>query len=108
MLQKNKIKMNLQNLQILKENPIEAFVLDNIYIILSVISISLFVYYSNKYYINLKNSCPKCNSSDISRIKKNKFLKIIGLDDVTMKFNCRKCNNKFYVLGNNREKKVKV
>jgi hypothetical protein len=106
--QKNKIKMNLQNLQILKENPFEAFVLDNIYLIVAFISITLFGYYSNKYYINLKNICPKCDSVDISRIKKNKLFKMIGLDDVTMKFNCRKCNNKFYVLGNNREKKVKV
>lgn len=99
--------MTLQNLQILKENPFEVFVLDNIYIILAITSICLFVYYSNKYYINLKNICPKCDSVDISRVKKNRLFKTIGLDEKTMKFNCRKCNNKFYVLGNNREKKIK-
>jgi hypothetical protein len=96
--------MYTNTLQIIKENPIETFILSNYYYIIPLILLIVFVFLYNKYLFNFSNKCANCKSVDISRIKKNKYLKSIGLDKKTMKFNCRKCHYKFYVIGNNREK----
>jgi predicted RNA-binding Zn-ribbon protein involved in translation (DUF1610 family) len=94
-------------LQIIKENPIETFILGNLYFIIPLIIVVIFLFFTNKYLLNFSYKCPNCSSDDISRVKKNKYLKTIGFDNKTMKFNCRKCHYKFYVIGNNRERKKK-
>lgn len=94
--------MRFKNLLLaIDENPIEGFIIDNIYFLVPIILGLVIVFLSNKYFFNFKAKCPNCGAtSDLSRIKKNEWFKRFKLTEKIKKYNCRKCHYKFYILKN--------
>lgn len=81
---------------------IEGFLYVNfIPIFLLFILVVLFFYVYNIYF-NFNYKCPKCGAvKDISRIKKNKLFKMMGISDTYRKYSCGKCHHKFYIFNKN-------
>lgn len=85
----------------INENPIEAFIIENIYFLVPVILGLVIVFFTHKYFFNFKAKCPNCGAtSDLSRIKKNEFFKKFSFTEKIKKYHCRKCHYKFYILKN--------
>jgi len=88
---------------------IEGFLYVNFIPVFLLFIITILFFYNYKTYINFVCECPKCSSvHDISRIKKNKIFKKIGVSDSYRKYSCRKCHNKFYVFTRNTENANKL
>lgn len=87
---------------------IEGFVLNYYFIVLPLAILLITAIFTYKYFFNFGSSCPNCKTkSDISRIKKNKYFKTLGINDILKKYKCNKCHYKFYVInGSVQEKKT--
>lgn len=95
--------MNFNKLLLLSinENPLEVFVIENVFIVAPIILGLIIIFFTNKYFFNFGANCPNCKSkTDLSRIKKNKFFNLFSFTEKIRKYHCRKCHYKFYVLKN--------
>jgi len=83
------------------ENAVEGFFIENVFIILPFLLGLVIIYFAQKYFFNFKVACPSCGvATNLSRIKKNVFFNRFKYTEKIKKFNCRKCQYKFYVLKN--------
>jgi len=93
------------NILLINAIDIEGFLYINFIPVFILFILAVLFIYSYNIYFNFIYKCPKCGAvKDISRIKKNKFFKKLGISDTYRKYACGKCHHKFYIFNKNPDK----